>query len=85
MQSPLPRGATTVGGLVGGGATAQAAVRELLLGVSAVMPDGDAVRFGSSLLKDVAGYDLKRLLTGSGAMFGTLQEVTLQVHVQQRR
>jgi glycolate oxidase len=85
LCSPLPRGADTVGALVGGRASARAAVRETLLGVRAQLPDGPEVHFGGSLLKDVAGYDLKRLYTGSAMMFGTLQEVTLQVRVQRGR
>jgi FAD/FMN-containing dehydrogenase len=43
------------------------------------VPEGVPVHFGSSLLKDVAGYDLKRLYIGSGHLFGLLQEVTMQV------
>ena len=68
-----------------GGALARAAVRETLLGLRAQLPDGPEVHFGGSLLKDVAGYDLKRLYTGGAMMFGTLQDVTLQVHVQRGR
>ncbi len=85
LQLPLPHSSTTVGNLVSDGAKARAAVREHLLGVSANLPDGFTARFGSSLLKDVAGYDLKRLFTGSGAMFGSLQDVTFQVHVESSR
>ena len=54
-------------------------VRDALLAVRATLPDGAAVRFGSDAVKDVAGYDLKRLFTGSGEAFGTLHEVTLRV------
>jgi glycolate oxidase len=85
LCSPLPKDVTTVGALVSSGTTARAAVRETLLGVSAQLPDGPAVLFGGSLLKDVAGYDLKRLYIGSATMFGVVQEVTLQVHVQRGR
>jgi glycolate oxidase len=85
LYSPLPRGAGTVGALVGGGDTARGAVRGTLLGLRAQLPDGPGVHFGGSLLKDVAGYDLKRLYTGGAMMFGTLQEVTLQVRVQRGR
>jgi FAD/FMN-containing dehydrogenase len=85
LCSPLPQGADTVGALVGGSASARGAVRETLLGVRAQLPDGPEVHFGGSLLKDVAGYDLKRLYTGGAMMFGTLQEVTLQVRVQRGR
>ena len=59
--------------------------RECCSGCSAQLPDGPAVHFGGSLLKDVAGYDLKRLYTGSGGRFGVLDAVSLQVRVQQAR
>lgn len=85
LYSPLPQGADTVGALVDGGALARAAVRETLLGLRAQLPDGPDVHFGGSLLKDVAGYDLKRLYTGGTTMFGTLQDVTLQVRVRRSR
>jgi glycolate oxidase len=85
LCSPLPQGADTVGALVDGGVLARAAVRETLLGLRAQLPDGPEVHFGGTLLKDVAGYDLKRLYTGGAMMFGTLQDVTLQVRVQRGR
>jgi glycolate oxidase FAD binding subunit len=54
-------------------------VRETLLGVRVTLPEGFPARFGSSAVKDVAGYDLKRLYTGSGTSFGAVQEVTFRV------
>jgi glycolate oxidase len=47
--------------------------------VRAVLPDGETVRFGSNAVKDVAGYDLKRLYTGGGEAFGAVTEVTLGI------
>jgi len=58
---------------------ARAGVRAALLAVRATLPDGQAVRFGSDAVKDVAGYDLKRLYVGSGGEFGTVSEVTLRI------
>jgi glycolate oxidase len=55
------------------------AVRDALLAVETTLPDGPPARFGSSAVKDVAGYDMKRLFIGSGAAFGTLERVTLRV------
>ena len=76
----LPRGARTVGELVGGD-DARAEVRAALLAVGVILPDGQAATFGSKAIKDVAGYDLKRLYIGSGATFGALREATLRVGV----
>jgi glycolate oxidase len=56
-------------------------VRAALLAVTAILPDGPTATFGSKAIKDVAGYDLKRLLIGSGTALGTPQEVTLRVGV----
>jgi len=55
------------------------ALRNTLLGVEAVLPDGQTVRFGSSAIKDVAGYDLKRLYLGGEGAFGPLQQATLRL------
>jgi glycolate oxidase len=57
----------------------RADVRGSLLAVAATLPDGQTVRFGSKAIKDVAGYDLKRLYVGSDDRFGTVSEVTLQI------
>jgi glycolate oxidase len=62
-----------------GGETDRAAVRDALLAVETTLPDGQPARFGSSAVKDVAGYDMKRLFIGSGTAFGTLDRVTLRV------
>ena len=73
LRSSLPTTATTLGAVVTADPTARSMVRESLLGVRAMVPEGVPVHFGSSLLKDVAGYDLKRLYIGSGHLFGLLQ------------
>ncbi|MDP9375938.1 MAG: FAD-binding oxidoreductase, partial [Chloroflexota bacterium] len=78
---PGPSGdnpAFTVGKAVSDAAQ-RAAVRDSLLAVRATLVDGEPARFGSNAVKDVAGYDLKRLFIGSGPAFGTLHEVTLKV------
>jgi glycolate oxidase len=45
-------------------------MRNVLLSVEATLADGPSVRFGSTAIKDVAGYDLKRLFVGSAGSFG---------------
>ncbi len=59
--------------------TARVYVRASLLAIDATLPDGQPVRFGSKAVKDVAGYDLKRLYIGSGDAFGQVREVALQI------
>jgi glycolate oxidase len=48
-----------------------------VLGVQAVLGDGEIIRAGGRLVKDVAGYDLVRLLTGSEGTLAVLTELTL--------
>ncbi len=61
------------------GESDRAAVRDALLAVETTLPDGYAAHFGSNAVKDVAGYDMKRLFIGGGAAFGTLDRVTLRI------
>jgi glycolate oxidase len=84
LRSPLPdRDDRSLGAAVAS-ADPRAAVRAALLAVQATTPEGAGVRFGSNAVKDVAGYDMKRLYTGSGDAFGTLAEVTLRVQPARR-
>ena len=48
-----------------------------VLGVQAVLASGEVIRAGGRLLKDVAGYDLVRLLVGSEGTLAVLTELTL--------
>jgi glycolate oxidase len=80
LRSPLPDGPESVGEMLSSDAAAREVARDALLGVRATLPDGPLVRFGGGLLKDVAGYDLKRLYAGGGTHFGILQEATFQAY-----
>jgi glycolate oxidase len=58
------------------------AVRHGLLGVEVVLPDGAATaRFGGQNMKDVAGYDTKRLFIGSQGVFGTIISAVFKIAV----
>ena len=48
-----------------------------MLGLTVVLPTGEIVRTGGRLWKDVAGYDLTRLITGSEGTLGVITEVTV--------
>jgi FAD/FMN-containing dehydrogenase len=54
-------------------------VRDQLLGLRVAMPDGRLVRFGRKVIKNVAGYDMNKLFTGSAGMLGVIVEVTLKL------
>jgi len=76
----------TVGELIAHPNTAERqAVRHSLLGLEVVLPDGGArARFGGETMKDVAGYDTKRLFIGSGDAFGTITTAILKIKVNAR-
>ncbi|MDE8563384.1 glycolate oxidase subunit GlcD [Anoxybacillus rupiensis] len=53
--------------------------RDYVLGLEAVLANGDIIRTGGKLAKDVAGYDLTRLLVGSEGTLGIITEATLKL------
>lgn len=78
------RSAPTVGGMVAAGLSGPAraqrgAVRDHLLGCALINGQGQMLRFGGAVMKNVAGFDLTRLMAGSMGTLGLLTEVTLKV------
>lgn len=54
--------------------------RDLVLGLTAIDGCGRTLRAGGRVVKNVAGYDLVRLLTGSWGSLGVITEMTLRTH-----
>lgn len=55
------------------------AARDFVLGVRIINGRGEILRFGGEVMKNVAGYDLSRLMAGAYGTLGVLLEVTLKV------
>ena len=74
----------TVGGMVaaGLGGPARAAVgnvRDYVLGVQIINGKGELLTFGGQVMKNVAGYDVSRLMAGAMGTLGVIAEVSLKV------
>ncbi len=76
--------ATTSGGMVAAGLSGPArasvgAVRDYVLGVTLINGRGDLLTFGGQVIKNVAGYDVSRLMVGALGTLGVLTEISLKV------
>jgi glycolate oxidase FAD binding subunit len=74
----------TVGGMVAAGLSgprrqAVGAVRDFVLGAVMMDAKGEVLHFGGQVMKNVAGYDVSRLLAGSLGTLGLILEVSLKV------
>ena len=77
-------GAETVGGMVAAGLSGPArasvgGVRDYVLGAQLLNGRGELLTFGGQVMKNVAGYDVSRLLAGSMGTLGVITEVSLKV------
>ncbi|NGZ86083.1 glycolate oxidase subunit GlcE [Duganella aceris] len=75
---------STIGGVVasalsGPRRASAGAVRDFVLGAVLMDGHGEALRFGGQVMKNVAGYDVSRLLAGSLGTLGLILEVSLKV------
>lgn len=74
----------TVGGMIAAGLSGprrpwSGSVRDFVLGTRVISGLGTHLRFGGEVMKNVAGYDLSRLMVGSYGCLGVLTEVSLKV------
>jgi glycolate oxidase FAD binding subunit len=75
----------TIGGIVATGDTGSwrqryGGIRDMVLGLSFVRADGEIAKAGGRVVKNVAGYDLMKLLTGSYGTLGIITQVTFRTY-----
>lgn len=75
---------STIGGVVAAGLSgprraSAGALRDYVLGVKIIDGEGRELTFGGQVMKNVAGYDVSRLIAGSSGTLGLITEVTLKV------
>ena len=56
------------------------ALRDLIIGITVALPDGTVAKSGGKVVKNVAGYDLPKLFTGSFGTLGIITEATFRLH-----
>jgi glycolate oxidase FAD binding subunit len=55
-------------------------MRDLVIGVEVVLPDGTRAHSGGKVVKNVAGYDLGKLYCGSAGRLGVVERLALRLH-----
>lgn len=84
FEPPRFDGLATIGGIVASGLSgprrqAVGSVRDFVLGTSLMDGKGEVLHFGGQVMKNVAGYDVSRLLTGSLGTLGLILDVSVKV------
>jgi glycolate dehydrogenase FAD-binding subunit len=81
---PPERGAT-IGGIIAANASGPrryryGTIRDLIIGITVVLHDGTVAKAGSKVVKNVAGYDLSKLFTGSLGTLGIIVTANFRLH-----
>lgn len=85
LDPPTAAGGATIGGLLAAGDSGPSrlrygGLRDLVIGVTLVLGDGTVARSGGHVIKNVAGYDLSKLVHGSLGSLALIGEVVLRLH-----
>jgi glycolate oxidase FAD binding subunit len=83
-EPPEFGGLATVGGMIASGLSGprrpwSGAVRDFVLGCRVITGEGKPLRFGGEVMKNVAGFDVSRLMAGSFGCLALITEVSLKV------
>lgn len=84
FEPPDYTGTATLGGAVASGLSGPrrpwaGSARDLVLGLGLINGRGEHLRFGGQVMKNVAGYDVSRVVTGALGTLGVITEVSLKV------
>lgn len=84
FEPPHWNDSATIGGVVAAGLSgprrpAVGAVRDFVLGCSLMNGQGQVLEFGGQVMKNVAGYDVSRLLAGSMGCLGLMLDISIKV------
>ena len=84
FEAPRFGGDPTIGGIVAAGLSGprratSGSVRDFVLGANLMDANGAVLRFGGQVMKNVAGFDVSRLLCGSLGILGLITDVSLKV------
>jgi len=84
FEPPTLGGDPTIGGVIAAGLSGPrrahaGAARDFVLGAALLAVDGEVLHFGGKVMKNVAGFDVSRLLCGSIGILGPILEVSLKV------
>jgi glycolate oxidase FAD binding subunit len=90
LDPPTEGDGATVGGLLAAGDSGPSRLRygnlrDLVIGVTLVLPDGTVGHSGGHVIKNVAGYDLAKLVHGSLGSLAFVAEVVLRLHPRPQR
>jgi glycolate oxidase FAD binding subunit len=84
FEPPHYNAGSTIGGMVAAGLAGPAratsgSVRDYVLGAHLINGKAELLQFGGTVMKNVAGYDVSRLLAGSMGTLGLITQVSLKV------
>jgi glycolate oxidase FAD binding subunit len=85
IDPPEKDAGATVGGIVAANSSGPrrhryGTMRDLIIGITVVLSDGTVAKAGGKVVKNVAGYDLSKLFTGSLGTLGVIAECNFRLH-----
>jgi glycolate oxidase FAD binding subunit len=80
-----PEEGATIGGVIAANSSGPrrlryGTIRDLIIGIKIVLADGTVAKAGGKVVKNVAGYDLSKLFTGSLGTLGVIAEANFRLH-----